>query len=113
VRVAIIGSRNFTDWERFQSSMSGLNLTPTVIISGGAKGADSLAEQWARLNGIATEVFLPDWKRYGRGAGMIRNQQIIDSCDIVVAFWDGSSPGTRNSIGLAKQKGIPVIHIQI
>ena len=82
-----------------------------VIVSGGAKGADSLARHYAVVNDIELVEFIPDWKKYGRGAGMKRNKDIIENCDYCIAFWDGKSKGTKNSINLAKKsnKGLRIV----
>ncbi|MBV5326156.1 MAG: DUF2493 domain-containing protein [Chlorobium sp.] len=74
------------------------------IVSGGAKGADTLAENYAREYQIDTLIFKPDYKKYGRVAPIIRNATIIDNANIVVAFWNGKSKGTKNAIDNAKRK---------
>lgn len=106
MRVAVVGSRGFDDQVLFDSTMS--NFAPSAVISGGAKGADSMAAEYAKKNGIELVEFLPDWKQHGRAAGPIRNKTIIEAADACIAFWDGKSRGTLNSINLAKKKGIPV-----
>jgi hypothetical protein len=73
-----------------------------MIISGGAKGADSLAARYAKAHGIPLQEYRPDWKRYGRCAWPFRNTTIIVNSDVVVAFWDYQSSGTRDSIEKAK-----------
>ena len=103
MNVAIIGSRTFTDYERAEEFLDALELDITRIISGGARGADAIAERYASEHGIPITVYPADWERYGRGAGMIRNKQIIADADVVIAFWDGASKGTKNSIELARK----------
>ena len=71
---------------------------PRTVISGGAKGADSLGEQFAKEFGYGRTIFLPQWDKYGKSAGFRRNQQIVDACDMVLAFWDGKSRGTADTI---------------
>lgn len=105
-RIAIVGSRNWTDIKTIQSFIEKLALD-TTIVSGGAKGVDSIAESIAHGCNLKTLIFLPDWKKHGRAAGFIRNKLIIENADEVVAFWDGLSKGTSHSIKLAKTKGIP------
>lgn len=73
------------------------------ILSGGAKGADQVAERYAKENNIPIEVFLPNWKEYWKAAGPIRNTQMVELADVIVAFWDGTSPGTKHTITRAKQ----------
>lgn len=75
---------------------------PLEIVSGGARGADSLAERYANERGLATKIFLPDWESHGKGAGFIRNRDIVDYADYVIAFWDFKSKGTGHTVGLAK-----------
>jgi hypothetical protein len=82
--------------------------TDTIIISGGARGVDTVATMTACFRNLKFEIFYPDWKRYGKSAGFIRNEQIVKAADKVVAFWDGKSKGTAHSIKLAKQYGKPI-----
>ena len=109
MKLAIIGSRKFNDYDRLcrvMDSHYGLydghrNLWEyqvTEVVSGAAKGADSLAKRWAYDRGAKLTEYIPDWDRLGKGAGFVRNQKIIDDCDEVLAFWDGTSRGTRDSI---------------
>ena len=109
MNVAIIGSRSFTDYERAERFLAEQNIDISRIISGGAKGADAIAERYASEHGISITVYLADWTRYGRGAGMIRNNLIIADADVVIAFWDGDSKGTKNSIELAHKADKQVI----
>ena len=80
----------------------------SVIVSGGAQGADKLAERFAKKYNIPTTIFMAQWIKYGKSAGFIRNKEIIDTCDAVVAFWDEKSPGTKHSLTLAKQQNKPI-----
>ena len=77
----------------------------TVIVTGGADGVDQWAEDAARKYGLRVEVIEPDWKKYGRRAGMIRNQEIVVACTRLVAFWDGTSKGALDSIEKARKVG--------
>jgi hypothetical protein len=72
-----------------------------TVIHGGARGVDSHAGAWARNKDILTEVFLPEWDRLGNSAGFVRNHLMVERADMVVAFWDGKSKGTKHSIDLA------------
>ena len=80
---------------------------PSLVISGGARGADSMAETWARRNGVETQIFLPDHKKY-RHPYHHRNRLIAEACDRLVAFWDGRSTGTKYTIDYARRIGKPV-----
>lgn len=119
-RVAIVGSRDYTDFEHFEKEMLS-RIKPEdigTIVSGGAKGADSLARQFAHKYDIDLEEHLPKWKLYGAGAGYIRNKiivlgdkdQEIPPADIVFAFWDGVSKGTKHSISLTPKDKINIIY---
>jgi len=109
MKVAVIGSRTFNDYELVKETLTKLDIT--LLVSGGAKGADSLGERYASENNITTLIFKPDWERHGRGAGMVRNTDIVKNSDIVVAFWDGSSKGTLDSIRKVEKlnKGLMII----
>lgn len=106
MRLAIIGSRTFCDYDLLKNWVSiyitnswGSNVK---IISGGAKGADTLGECFADDLNFEKEIYLADWNKEGKAAGFMRNQQIVDACDIVVAFWDGKSRGTKDTIDKAR-----------
>lgn len=102
MKYAIIGSRNFNDYNLIKNELSSYN-NITEIISGGAIGVDSLAKKYANENNIEIIEFFPNWKKYGKSAGVIRNKLIIENCDIVIAFWDGLSKGTKSSINIANK----------
>ena len=96
MKLAIIGSRklhvqNFEDY---------LPDGVTEIVSGGAKGIDAGAAEYAQKNGIRLTEFYPDYARYGRGAPFKRNALIAEYSDMVLAFWDGKSKGTRYTLSL-------------
>lgn len=109
MKVAVIGSRTFDKYESVYNVLSKLKITE--IISGGAKGADSLAERYAKEAEIPTKIFLPDWETYGKKAGFLRNTQIIEECEMVVAFWDSESKGTKDSLDKAEKLGKKVMII--
>lgn len=108
LKCAIVGGRDFDDYgfmkkvldERFDN----LSFVESIV-SGGAKGVDTLAERYAKEIGRPMVVFKPDYKRYGRGAALVRNTQIIEYADVVYAFWDGRSKGTRDAINKAQKMG--------
>ena len=105
--VAIVGSRTFNDYdlaEKFIDNVCEEDEIPIdKIISGGAKGADTIAEEYAKRHNIEIQIFKPDWEKYGKSAGFRRNRDIIENCDICIAFWDGESKGTKNDIDLCKK----------
>lgn len=107
MKAAIVGSRTFNDYDKLQAFINEVcekeNIVIDTIVSGGAIGADRLGEQYAKNNGITTVVFLAEWNKYGKRAGIIRNVQIIENCDICFAFWDGESLGTKHVIELCEK----------
>jgi len=118
MKLAVVGSRTFNNFELLNEIIWGIFgdiCVPELgkldtIISGGAKGADSIAKRWALINepvGIKYIEHLPEWNEHGKKAGYIRNQFIINDCDILLAFWDGKSKGTKHSIELAKKAKKP------
>ncbi len=105
MNLAIVGSRGITlDISHYLSLFAKID----TIISGGAKGIDSCAEAYARKNNIPTQIFLPDYKRFGRSAPIVRNRDIVSASDAVLAFWDGESRGTEYTMEYAKKLNIPV-----
>ena len=90
MKVAVVGSRdlNVADLGAY------LPKNTTEIVSGGARGIDTCAREYAQANGIKLTEFLPDYEKYGRSAPIKRNRNIIDYAEAVIAFWDGRSRGT-------------------
>ena len=107
VRLAIVGSRSFNDYEQLKSEiLKNYNCNEMeCIISGGACGTDSLAERFAHEFNIPLVVYKAEWNKYGKSAGAIRNHYIIRDCTHCIAFWDGVSPGTARDIQLCKKLG--------
>ena len=124
MKLAIIGSRGLTDYEWFKQEVYNhfFHQSPdgdggamewfgmNEVISGGAAGADQFAARLVRewnesqkCEDIKLTEHLPDWNRYGKRAGFVRNELIIKDADMVLAFWDGVSRGTANSLSIAKR----------
>jgi hypothetical protein len=110
MKVAVIGSRTFSDYKLVKETLSTLNIT--LLVSGGAMGADSLGEQYANSKEIPTKIFYPDWKKHGKKAGFLRNTDIINESELIVAFWDGKSKGTLDSIKKAEELNKNVLIIK-
>lgn len=110
-KIAVVGSRTFTAVGRIIPILDQLLAEngPFTVVSGGAEGPDSIAVDWAMKRGLAApEVFLADWEKEGDAAGIKRNGKIVEACEILVAFWDGVSAGTLDSIVKARKAKKPV-----
>lgn len=109
MRVAVIGSRGLTveDLGKYLPDRT------TEIVSGGAKGIDTCAREYAASHGIKLTEFLPEYAKYGRGAPLKRNITIIQNSDIVLAFWDSSSHGTKFVIDKCREMGVEVKVIRL
>lgn len=108
MKISIIGSRTFDDYELLDKTMQPYKDKITCIVSGGAPGADELGEKWGKENKKSVLIFLPDWENYGKRAGYIRNKEIVKSSDGIIAFWDGKSKGTQHSFRLSKEYNTPL-----
>ena len=109
--IGITGSRTYADPDTLAAAITRHN--PTQIITGGAKGADALARAYARIYGIRLVEILPKFKtdpsiQYHPRWYLLRNEQIAASCDILLAFWDGKSRGTKYTVEFASKIGTPV-----
>ena len=114
MNVAVVGSRDFEDYAKFAKEIDNLPIKVDRFISGGCPtGADKFIENYCDEHEIPMIIHNPDWKKYGRAAGPIRNKKIVEDADYLVAFWDGKSPGTKSSIEFARKKGITVLIISI
>ena len=115
MNLAVIGSRSFIDFELFENKINNfivqnnIDKKGLIIISGGAKGVDTLARRYAIKNKIVLVEYLPDWNLHGKSAGMIRNLEIVKNCDKLIAFWCNNSKGTEHSITEAKKLNKDVI----
>lgn len=114
MKVAIVGSRDYPrlDWVWDFVTKLAARRPDTVIISGGARGVDTVAAVAARAAGLHVIELIPEWERLGRYlAPFARNSQIVDEADAVVAFWDQESKGTKDTIdkALAAGKKVQVI----
>ena len=106
MKVAIVGSRNFPKLSWVREFVARLPDTTTVV-SGAARGVDRAAEVAAKEHGLTVESFEAAWSQ-GRGAGMARNSDIAAAAEVVVAFWDGESRGTMDTVRKAQAAGKPV-----
>lgn len=108
MRTIIAGSRSITDYKVVESAVVASQFEITEVVSGGAKGVDILGEEYARQNNIPVKKFLPDWKKHGRKAGILRNCEMGDYAEALVAIWDGKSSGTKHMIDYSQKKNLKV-----
>jgi hypothetical protein len=113
-RVLVCGGRDYSNDECLRAVLDRAHAANPIValMQGGARGADSLAAQWARDHDIPEVItFHADWERHGKAAGAIRNKLMLDAGkpDIVIAFPGGK--GTANMVKQAKERGVPVAHV--
>ena len=112
-KVIIAGSRGFSNYkllkekcnEYLREKRKEYNI---IIISGGARGADTLGEKYAQDEGFSLEVFPANWNKFGKSAGFKRNEQMAEVADALIAFWDGKSHGTKHMIEIMENKKLLV-----
>lgn len=112
-KVIIAGSRGFSNYkllkekcnEYLREKRKEYNI---IIISGGARGADTLGEKYAQDEGFSLEVFSANWNKFGKSAGFRRNEQMAEVADALIAFWDGKSHGTKHMIEIMENKKLLV-----
>lgn len=110
VKVIIAGSRGFDDYNKLKYEVDKIigNKKDVTILSGRARGADRLGERYAKERGIPVIYFPANWDKYGRSAGIIRNTEMAKHADVLIAFWDGESRGTKHMIQTAQKYGLKV-----
>ena len=109
MKTIIAGGRDFTDDELMYKVLKQL---PEIseVVCGGARGADERGQLWAYDKGIPVKMFPADWNKYGKSAGIKRNIQMAEYADMLIAFWDGKSPGTKHMITEAKRRKL-IVHV--
>ena len=121
MKLIIAGSRTITDKERVFAhidrviqSASEQGITITEIVSGGARGIDKLGESYAKTHSIPLMIFPADWNKYGKSAGYIRNKEMAEYADCLLAIWDRKSKGTKHMIDLAGDNNLTIYsHISL
>lgn len=116
MKVIIAGSRNYNDYEKLEKVVDhilGLFKGDVIIISGCARGADTLGIEYAERNNLPVKLIPADWDKYGKSAGYLRNEEMAKEADALIAFWDGKSKGTKHMIDLAKEQGLGTSVIKI
>lgn len=108
MRTIIAGSRGITDYAVVEEAVRASGFTPTVVLSGAARGVDRLGERWAREHDVLCQCHPAPWKEMGRRAGLLRNEVMAGMADALIAIWDGESRGTKHMIETALAKGLTV-----
>lgn len=106
MKTIIAGGRDITEWFHLQEAIEAYWNEITEVVSGGATGVDALGERFARECGIPIVQFKADWKRYGKMAGPMRNREMAEYAEALLAIWDGESRGTANMIEEATKRGL-------
>ena len=109
MKLLIVGSRSITDID----ISSYIPADVEIIVSGGANGVDSIAEQYADKMKLSKFIMRPKYAKYRRAAPIKRNYEMVDFCDKVLVFWDGVSKGTKHTIDYANKTGKPIEIITI
>lgn len=108
MKVIIAGSRDINDYELVKQAIKESEFHITEVVSGNARGVDQCGEEWAFDFDIPIKMFKPDWDKFGKSAGIRRNEEMANYADALIAIWDGSSRGTNHMIEYATKKGIDV-----
>lgn len=130
-KIIIAGSRTFTDYTKMRTealraireAFNKIDKNDVTIISGGARGADALGERFAKEFNLNCHIINADWDKYGKRAGYLRNEQMAEFArtvddgynnvnSMLIAFWDGTSPGTKHMIEIAKNKKMNVVVVR-
>ena len=115
IKVIIAGTRDFNDYAFLKKNVDyfsqGINPNneEIEIVSGNARGADKLGERYAKEHNLPVKLFPANWDKYGKRAGYLRNQEMANYADVLIAFWDEKSKGTKHMIDIAKKQGLTVI----
>jgi len=108
MKTVIAGSRDITDFDIVQKAIKESGFNITEVVSGKARGIDTTGELWATLNKIPIKTFPADWNRYGKKAGYLRNTEMAEYADALIAIWDGKSRGTEMMIELSQKRKLKV-----
>ena len=120
MKVCVCGSRDFTNYRMahkviyayFTTFVEGWKVNGEIV-SGCARGADSLGERFAKDYGLKCHRYLANWEKHGKSAGYIRNKEMADASDVIIAFWDGKSKGTKHMIDICEKMNKKVYVINV
>jgi hypothetical protein len=112
MKLIIAGSRSFRDYQLLCQVLGSERHRITEVLHGGARGADQLGFRWAVRHHVRSRCFAAAWERFGKSAGVRRNQQLAQAGDMLLAFWDGQSPGTAHMVQCMRALSKPVVVIR-
>lgn len=113
MKTIIAGSRTINEMDALTAAIRCSGFEITEVVSGGAGGVDLMGERWAKAYGVPVVKFPADWNAHGKAAGPIRNKQMAEYAEALIAVWDGRSRGTKNMIDTARKLGLKVHAIQL
>ena len=108
MKTIIAGTRTIEDKNVIYLAISKSKFEITQVVSGKAKGVDSIGEEWAVENDVSIAEFPAHWQQFGNKAGPLRNQEMAEYADALIVVWDGHSTGTKDMIKRAKRNGLKV-----
>ena len=110
MKVIIAGGREFSNFQLMFEKCEEIlkEIEDVEIVSGTARGADKMGEHYASLKKFDVKKFPADWNKYGKAAGYVRNKEMAEYADMLIAFWDGKSSGTKSMIDLATERNLEV-----
>lgn len=108
MKTIIAGSRDIDDLHLVRDAVRRSGFDVSEVVSGRARGVDRVGEEWAFLNDIPVRLFPANWDVHGKAAGAIRNAEMADYSEALIAVWDGKSKGTKNMIDIANRKNLKV-----
>jgi hypothetical protein len=108
MKTIIAGSRTVPEYSIVEDAIKASGFEITEVVSGTCRGPDQWGEEWARRNSIPVKQFPAEWRLKGRAAGILRNEDMGDYADALIAVWDGTSRGTQHMINYARAKGLKV-----
>ena len=108
MKTIIAGSRDIDDMKLLESAIAESKMDITIVVCGEARGVDWLGKEWAISHNIPVHSFPANWSLHGKSAGFIRNTEMAENADALIAVWDGESRGTKMMIDIAKKKGLKV-----
>ena len=116
-KVIIAGSRGFSNYRLLREQCNKFlrekrKISNIIIVSGHARGADTLGEKYAQDEGFDLEIYPAQWDKFGKRAGYRRNEQMAEVADALIAFWDGSSRGTKHIIDIMNEKNLLVMVVE-